>query len=558
MSDAGRGDEEVPGLLQQAFAAHQAGDLAEAERRYRAVLDRDPSQVPALTNLGALCLQTGRIVDAVAWLDASLAVKPDQPHALGNRAGALRYLGRLDAALASCDAAVAIDAAYADGHNTRGLLLTELGRPEAALGALDRAVALNPGHPAFWNNRGVALAALARQDEAADAFDRALALAPGFADALSNRAAALRALGRLDEAQASCNRALALEPGHADAWVNQGCILRDRGRHAEAMAAFERALAVRPDHVEAAWSRALLQLATADYDAGWRGFELRWKRPELMAYASGPGAPLWLGEAPIAGRTLLLRAEQGLGDSIQMLRYVPRLAALGARVLLAVQPPLEALAAAIPDVAALVRAGDPAPPHDHQTPLMSLPLAMHTRFDTIPWDGPYLAAPAGKAAAWAARLGARKRLRAGLAWSGNPRHLNDRNRSLALAALGPLLAQDADFVSLQKDYAPADRAGLAEFGVADHAAALHDLGDTAALIAQMDLVIAVDTSVAHLAGAMGKPVWLLLPFAGDFRWGVEGETTPWYPSARLFRQAAPGAWTDTVGRAAEALGVYLR
>jgi tetratricopeptide (TPR) repeat protein len=558
VSDAGRGDEAVSGLLQQAFAAHQAGDLAGAEQRYRTVLDMDPRRVPALTNLGAVCLQTGRVADAVLWLDASLAIKPEQPQALGNRAGALRSLGRLDEALASCEAALAIDGTYGDGHNTRGLLLTEGGRPQEALAALDRAVTLNPGHPAFWNNRGVALAALARQDEAAEAFDRALALAPDFADALSNRAAALRALGQLDLAQASCERALALDPRHADAWVNQGCILRDRGRHAEAVAAFERALALRPGHVEAAWSRALLQLATGDHEAGWRGFELRWKRPELLAYASGAEAPLWLGETPIAGRTVLLRSEQGLGDSIQMLRYVPRLAAQGARVLLAVQPPLEALAAALPGLAALVRPGEPVPPHDLQTPLMSLPLAMGTRADAIPWDGAYLAPAPDKLEAWAERLGPRRRLRVGLAWSGNPRHLNDRNRSLALTSLGPLLAQDADFISLQKDYAPADRARLAELGVADHAEALMDLSDTAALIAQMDLVIAVDTSVAHLAGAMGKPVWLLLPFSGDFRWGVQGETTPWYPSARLFRQAAPGDWRDAVARAAAALDAQPR
>lgn len=557
MSDAS-GGEDVPGLLQQAFAAHQAGDLAEAERRYLAVLDIDPRRVPALTNLGTVCLQTGRIADAVGWLDASLAVKPDQAHALGNRAGALRYLGRLDEALASCDAALAIDAAYADGHNTRGLLLTELGRPEEALGALDQAVALNPGHPAFWNNRGVALAALARQDEAADAFARALSLAPGFADALSNRAAALRALGRLDEAQAACDQALGLEPGHADAWVNRGCILRDRGLHAEAMAAFEQALAVKPDHVEAAWSRGLLQLVTGDYTAGWRGFELRWKRPEMMAHAPAASAPLWLGETPIAGRTLLLRSEQGLGDTIQMLRYVPRLAAQGARMLLAVQPPLETLAASVPGVSALVRSGDPVPRHDLQAPLMSLPLAMDTLADTVPWDGPYLTVPPGQAEAWTARLGPRRGPRVGLAWSGNPKHLNDRNRSLPLAALAPLLEQDAGFVSLQKDYAPGDQGRLADLGVTDQAAYLQDMADTAGLIAQMDLVIAVDTSVAHLAGAMGKPVWLLLPFAGDFRWGVRAETTPWYPSARLFRQAEPGAWTGAITRAAEALRALPR
>jgi hypothetical protein len=299
-------------------------------------------------------------------------------------------------------------------------------------------------------------------------------------------------------------------------------------------------------------------LVTGDYAAGWRGFELRWKRPEMLAYASGGSAPLWLGEAPVAGRTLLLRSEQGLGDTIQMLRYVPRLAAEGASVLLAVQPPLETLAAAVPGVSALVRLGDPIPPHDLQAPLMSLPLAMGTLADTVPWDGPYLTVPPGQAEAWTARLGPRRGLRVGLAWSGNPKHLNDRNRSLALVALEPLLREDAEFVSLQKDYAPADRARLAELGVANHAAALHDLADTAGLIAQMDLVIAVDTSVAHLAGAMGKPVWLLLPFAGDFRWGVEGERTPWYPSARLFRQAAPGGWAGVIGRVAQALAARPR
>ncbi len=540
--------------LEQAFAAHRAGQVAEAERLYRAVLALDPRQPAALSNLGTALLQLGRPEAALEALGAALAVRPGHIPTLGNRAGALRAVGRLDEALEAVRQATLLDPAYADGLNTEGLLLTELGWPEEALAPLGKALALQSGHPGAWNNQGVALSRLNRPEAALASFERALALAPGFLDAASNHAAALRALGRLEESLDACDRLLAAQPSNVGALVNQGCALRDLGRGAEALAAFERACQLGPGHVEAHWSLALQLLAEGRWAEGWPLFEWRWRRPDLLPLAGRFATPPWLGEAPIAGKTVLLHAEQGLGDSLQMLRYAALVAAQGAEVVLAVQPPLARLARGMSGVAQVIVDGDPEPPHDLHAPLMSLPLALRTLPDTVPWLGPYLAPPADIEAAWAQRLGPARRPRIGLAWSGNPRHLNDRNRSLPLEALEPLLATGAEVVSLQKAYRDGDRDRLAALGVMDWSDELHDMAETAGLLAQMDMVATVDTSIAHLAGALGKPTLILLPFAADFRWGTAGETTPWYPSARLLRQAAPGDWSAPIAQAAALIG----
>jgi tetratricopeptide (TPR) repeat protein len=508
--------DEAAQRLEQAFAAHRAGQVAEAERLYRGVLALEPAQPAALSNLGAALLQLGRPEAALQALDAALAVRPAHVATLGNRAGALRALGRLDEALDAARQATAVDPGYVEGLNTEGLLLAELGRPEAAVAPLEAALALSPDHPAAWNNHGLALSRLSRPEAALASFERALDLAPGFPDALSNHAAALRAVGRAPESLEACDRLLAAWPGHA----------------------------------EAHWSLALQLLAEGRWAEGWPLFEWRWRRPDLQPLAARFATPAWLGEAPVAGRTVLLHYEQGLGDSLQMLRYADLLAERGAKVVLALQPPLVRLGRGMAAAADVVTDGDAEPAYDLHAPLMSLPLAFGTRPDTAPWRGAYLKAPAEAEAAWAGRLGPRKRRRIGLAWSGNPRHLNDRNRSLPLETLQPLLQADADFVSLQKAYRAGERERLAPLGVADWSAELHDFAETAGLLAQLDLVVSVDTSVAHLAGAMGKPVLILLPFAPDFRWGTAGEATPWYPSARLLRQAAPQDWAAPIARAA--------
>jgi tetratricopeptide (TPR) repeat protein len=539
------------GLLQQAFAAHRRADLGEAERLYRAVLAESPAEARALANLGALYMQQSRAEAALEALDAALATRPEQPDVLGNRAGALRALGRRREALDSVQRAIALKPDYADGLNTLGLLLTELGRPDEALPPLERALALAPDHPVMWNNLGLALSQLSRPEEALASFERALTLAPGFLDALSNRAAALRALGRLEEALLAGDQLLAAEPRRVDALVNRGCVLRDLGRPAEALAIFEQACALDPQHVEAHWSLALELLSAGRWAEGWPLFEWRWRRPQLLPQAARFDQPPWLGEEPLAGKTLLLHYEQGLGDSLQMLRYAPFAAAQGASVILAVQPALLTLAGSVAGVAQVVTDGDPLPAFDLHCPLMSLPLAFATTPDTVPWAGPYLAPPPRINATWRGRLERPTRPRIGLVWSGNPRQLNDRNRSLSLDALTPLLDADAEFISLQKDYRPGDRERLDSLGIADWSDALHDLAETAGLVAQLDAVAAVDTSVAHLAGAMGKPVLVLLSFAAsDFRWGEKGERTPWYPSARLLRQTAPQDWTAPICQAA--------
>lgn len=546
--------DEASARLQQAFAAHREGRLEEASRLYQAVIERDPRQAAALTNLGTVMLQLGRTPEALRWLDASLAVKPDQPAALGNRAGVLRVLGRLDEALASALAATACRPDYADGHNTQGLLLTEMGRPDQALAALDQATALAPGQPAFWNNRGVALSALGGPDEALASFDRALALAPGFRDALVNRGAALRALGRADEALAACDQILAIEPHDIDALVNRGCALRDLGRPAEALDLFRQAAALDPGHVEAHWSLALQLLSAGRPEEGWPLFEWRWRRPEFRPLLGRFAAPPWLGDQPLAGKTLLLHFEQGLGDSLQMMRYAPLAAAQGARVVLAVQTALVPLVRDLPGVAQAAGEGEPLPTFDLHCPLMSLPLAFGAGPDGAPWNGPYIDAPAEAAHQWRMRLGPPRGRRIGLVWSGNPRHLNDRNRSMPLSALAPLLAMGGEFHALHQTFAPADRDRLAGLNIADHAAELTDFGQTAGLIAQLDGVVTVDTAVAHLAAAMGKSVLILLPYVADFRWGNAGAATPWYPSARLLRQIRPGDWSAPVAEACASLG----
>lgn len=504
------------GDLRAASALHQAGRLAEAEPLYRAVLDAEPARFDALHLLGVLRQQQGRSAEAAELIAAALAQRPDDPVALTNRSAALNALRRFDEAVASCD----------------------------------KALAAKPDHVAALNNRALALKEMGRTHEALASCDRALRLKPDYADAHNNRGLVLQALRRFDEALKSYDTALSLNPSHLDALNNRGIALFEAKRLDDALACFERALAIAPNHPHAHWNRAQVLLLSGDLARGWAEHEWR--------LASNPGLvrnfdkPLWLGDASVAGKTVLLHAEQGLGDTIQFCRYATLVAARGARVVLEVQRPLIELMKTLAGPAAAVARGDALPPFDLHCPLLSLPLAFKTDLDTIPADVPYLRAPLG-ATDWDARLGA-KRPRIGLVWSGNPGHKRDRDRSIPFYALLPLLDLDTTFVSLQKEVRPADAAVLKQTGtVIDAADALTTFAETAALVAALDLLITVDTSVAHLAGALGKPVWLLLPQVPDWRWLMEREDSPWYPSARLFRQDATRAWGRVIVRVRDAL-----
>jgi Tfp pilus assembly protein PilF len=435
-----------------------------------------------------------------------------------------------------------------------GVIFSQRGNYAEAARQIDVALKINPKAASAHNNRGSALKELKRFDEALASYDNALALKPDFAEAFNNRGIALKELKRFDEALASYDKALALKPDYAEAFNNRGIALQELKRFDEALASYDKALALKPDYAEAHWNEALLRLLTGDFSRGWAKYEWRWRNESLALSTRNFSQPLWLGAAAIDGKTILLHSEQGFGDTIQFCRYVPLVAARCARVILEVERPLQKLMTNLAGATQVISKGDSLPDFDVQCPFLSLPLAFATRLETIPSATPYLRAPVQALKNWQARLGPKARPRIGLAWSGRPTHKNDQNRSISLRSLLALLDIEATFVSLQKDVRTDDAAVLKERDdILEFGDALKDFSDTAALISHLDLVISVDTSVAHLAGALAKPVWVLLPFLPDWRWQLDRDDSPWYPTARLFRQDNTRAWDDVIVRVHEAL-----
>jgi tetratricopeptide (TPR) repeat protein len=530
----------------RANTLHMLGRLDQAVAAYDRALALNGADAEAWYNRGNALQALGRAREALASHDKAVALRPGHVDAIYGQGNALQALGRLEEALARYDSALALKADHAEALSSRGNALRGLGRLEEALASHERSIALKPDNADAQYNRGAVLRALGRPEAALQSHDRALALQPDHARALASRGNALRDLGRLDEALSSYQNALALMPDHADTWSDRGTALQGLLRLEESLASYERAIALQPQHVDAHWNRATALLLAGDFARGWREFEWRWRTQST----GRPGS--WLGDSPLAGRSILLRSEQGLGDTIQFARYAPMVMALGARVILSVQPPLRRLMASLdPEIEVVAASGAAA---DLDCPLMSLPLALGTTLDTIPAPPRYLAADREAVEAWRARLPSAPRRRIGLVWSGHRAHRNDRQRSLPLETLAPLLdGVDAQWISLQKDVAQHDSAALERLDLMRVGDALGDFADTAALIEALDLVITVDTSVAHLSGALGKPTWILLPFSPDWRWLTEREDSPWYPGARLFRQTAPGDWAGVVDRVAEAV-----
>jgi tetratricopeptide (TPR) repeat protein len=574
----------VAELFAAGLAHHQAGRLAQAETHYREVLAAQPDHADALHLLGVIASRVGRHDVAVDLIGRAIAQVRDQvrnhggdnagdhSHLHANLGLALAGLKRFDEALASFERALAhvpakwtpvrrqehapnvvVRADHAEALCHRGDTLRQLGRLDEALASYDQALAARPDFAAAFSDRGNVLKAMQRFPDALASYDRALALRPDFSGALSNRAVTLVALDRLDEALASCDRALALEPDSIEALINRAGALQELRRFDEALATYDHAVALAPDSAAAQANRALLLLLTGDFARGWPAYEWRRKLPGFDGRVFA--APAWSGE-DIAGQRLLIHAEQGFGDTIQFARYAPLAAARGADVTLAVQASLAPLLADLPGVA-VIADRDPLPPFDRHCWLLSLPRAFATTLDTIPDGGPYVAAPADRVTAWAPRL-PHNGLRIGLAWSGHPANTKDHERSIPFAHFAPLLAvAGAHFVSLQKDVRPADADAFHQCnGILDLGTDLRDFADTAAVIANLDLVITVDTAVAHLAGAMGKPVWVLLPRTPDFRWLLDRDTSPWYPSARLFRKAGMDTWDAVIARVAAELSAW--
>jgi tetratricopeptide (TPR) repeat protein len=381
-------------------------------------------------------------------------------------------------------------------------------------------------------------------------------LKPGLFEAHNNLGTALQLLGRMEEAEASYRRTVALNPGFAQAHNNLGAALAALDRGEEAEACYRRALALKPDLASAHMNLGIARLRLGDFEQGWREYDWRLQTAEFRS--SVRSQPLWTG-GPLTGKTILLYAEQGMGDTLQFLRYCPLVAAKGARVVLEVQPALARLAAGTAGAGAVLAAGEALPEVDLCCPLLSLPQRLGTGLESIPADIPYLCADSALARRWAREIAPAPGLKVGLVWAGHPDHKNDRNRSVALERLRPLLAtKGVSWFSLQVGGRAAEIGGLPPGTIADLSARLEDFAETAAAISHLDLVISVDTAVAHLAGALGRRCWVLLPFLPDWRWLQAREDSPWYPSVRLFRQQRSGDWDTVVARAAEELSRLVK
>ncbi len=533
------------------------GHFDEALAACRQAIALRPGYAEAYSNLGNAFRYKGQLDDAIAACCQAIALKPDLAEAYSNLGSALHDKGQLDEAIAACRQAIALKPDLAEAYSGLGSALHDKGQLDEAIAAYRQAIVLKPSFAEARSNLGVALGEKGRFDEAITAFRQAITLKPNFPDAHCNLGNALRDSGRLDDAIVACRQAIALKPDFTGAYSNLGNALSGKGQLDEAIAVYRQALALDPNFPEAHYNLATRLLYRGDLAAGWAEYEWRWKCRDVRPIHRSFSQPQWDG-SPLTGRTIFIHAEQGFGDTLQFVRYLSLVASGGGRIFLECQRELHRLfeSSALPGPHQLLTRGQPLPAFDLHYALLSLPLAFQTTLDTIPHDVPYLRANPALVQRWRAKLGAAPApLKVGLVWAGRKSHGNDRNRSMPLAALAPLArVPNISFYNLQKDD-PARQAAHPPPGMRliDYTSELADFADTAALIANLDLVISVDTSIVHLAGALAKPVWVLLCFAPDWRWLQDRLDSPWYPTLRLFRQPQPGDWPSALNKAADAL-----
>ena len=570
--------------IQEAFtlalARHQSGDFPEAEKLYRQILAVQPNNADCLTLLGVIAHQTGQHATAIELISKAIALDPNAARHHQHLGLALHGAGRFDDAIGAYRRALELNPNSAEAHSNLGQSLVKSGRAAEALVAFRQAVAINPNLPDAQNNLGSALAAGGKGEEAIRHFGTAIRLSPRHADALSNLALALCREGDPDAAVTCCQSALAIRPNHVDARNHLGIALRTQGKLDDAIALFETilaanpnhpdtlnnlgnafmarrdlpqaekyfraALAARPDHASSHWNLGLLLLTQGDYERGLPLYEWRRKVPGLGASGRLPGIE-WDG-CDLAGRRILVHAEQGFGDCLQCARYIPLLAQRGAKIVLAIPAELTRLLKCLPNVEHLMTLNDSLPAFDLHCPIMSLPSLFKTTLSTIPRTIPYLKADPELKTRWQSRLPRDGRLKVGIAWLG--RKKPDPHRTIPPAELSVLSKLEGIwFCSLQKPPSePPPGLPLTDFG-----SEIADFADTAALMENLDLIMSIDTSVAHLAGALGRPTWVLLKDVPDWRWLLDRPDSPWYPTMRLFRQPAPGDWKTPIAQIANEL-----
>jgi tetratricopeptide (TPR) repeat protein len=586
---------EVVRLRHQGLMLFRRGQLAQAEDRLRQALTLLPDDAELHNNLGTVLAGQGRLTEALPCFDEAVRRRPGYAHAQHNRGNALRDLGRHAESVPCYEQARRLRPGDGAICFDLGLALLALSRRDEAVACLRQAVALRPNHADSHSRLGQTLAEAGRWAEALDSYRRLTVLRPDCADAHHNLAVVLARLGRHTEAAASYRDALHLRPDHAEDHNNLGMALAELGQHDEAatafrqaigfnadyaeahnnlaitlvalgdaedgLASFAEALRLRPDYPKARTNRALALLQTGDYEQGWREYEWRWRTEDFKRRDFGK--PRW-DSTSLAGRTILLHAEQGLGDTVQFIRYAALVQERGGRVLVEAPARLLPLLRRCPGIDDWIAQGQPLPDFDVETPLLSLPALVGTTQETVPAAVPYLSAEPALQARWAEELRAIEGFKVGIAWQGSRTYRGDRSRSIALRHFAPLAClPGVRLVSVQKGYGSEQLAALAEeWGIVDLGQRLDEgagaFVDTAAVLTQVDLVVCSDTSVAHLAGALAAPVWLALASACDWRWGLRGEETPWYPTMRLFRQQRAGDWNEVFMRLAEQLRERMR
>lgn len=567
-------------LYLSGLIAAQTKNLVLAVELIGKAIEINPNHSVAFCNLGNALLELNRIDEALSNYDKAISLNPAYPEAYINRGVALQELRHLEEALSSYDMAIAINPRYADAYSNRGNVLQELKRTEEALACYERAIAIEPNYAEGYSNRGVALHKLKRFEEAIVSYGVAIDIYPHYTKALTNRGVALHDLKRLSEALADYEQVIAIDPSYVDAYSNLGNLLNELNRLEDALDCYDKAIEIRPDftdahinrgitlqelkriedalesfdkaisleneNAEAYWNKSLTLLLSGNFKQGWELYEWRLKRESFSFLKRNLFSTLWNGNENIQGKTLLLHTEQGLGDTIQFCRYVNLVKSLGAKVVLEAPESLLGLLSGLKGVDQLIEIGNDLPLFDYHYPLMSLPLAFKTNLTNIPSYNAYLTSTSQKCEEWNLRLGVKSKPRIGIAWRGSNIHKNDHNRSLTLQQLLPHLNSCYEFVSLQKEVCNEDKELIVFNGIRHFGELIKDFTDTAAICELMDLVISVDTSVAHLSGAIGKSTWVLLPYAPDWRWLLNREDSPWYRSIRLFRQGKSREWPSVL------------
>ena len=531
--------------------------LDEAVASYQQALQLKPDYPEAHNNLGTVLGRQSQLDEAIASYQQALRLQPHYPEAHHNLGLVLARQGRLDEAIASFQQALRLQPHYPEAHSNLGKALQELGRCDEAVASCGQALRLQPDSAEAHNSLGLVLAKQDRFDEAVACYQRALHLKPDYPEAHHNLGIVLGNQDKLDEAMASFQQALHLKPDYPDVHHNLGLVLARQGRLDEAVACYQQALHLLPDYPEAHWNRSLAWLLTGRFEQGWPDYEWRWKCKEFVPLPP-LHPPRWDG-SPLEGRTILVHAEQGLGDTLQFLRYAPLVQRRGGRVILVCQPPLKPLLRRSPGVERLLAYGEALPEYEVHVPLLSLPGLLGTTLESVPAEVPYLDAEPPLVEAWRHRLSAYPGFKVGIVWQGNPQFRFDRLRSIPLTQFAPLArVPGVHLLSLQKG------AGRDQLSVHRGCFPVTDLGpeldettgpflDTAAVMKNLDLVITSDTAAAHLAGALGVPVWVALQEIADWRWLLDREDSPWYPTMRLFRQTRPGEWAEVFEQITEAL-----